>query len=50
MSLQKSEAPSRPIEWHNPSLTRVPYRVYDDAALHAQEQQRLFHGQIGRVV
>ena len=44
MNLHQPAAPSRPIHWHNPSLTRVPYRVYDDAALHAEEQRRLFHG------
>jgi phenylpropionate dioxygenase-like ring-hydroxylating dioxygenase large terminal subunit len=33
------------IHWSTPGLTRVPFEVYTDAQLAAQEQQRIFHGE-----
>ena len=33
-----------PLSWPAAGLTRVPYAVYDDAALHEREQQRIFRG------
>ncbi|GAA5232931.1 aromatic ring-hydroxylating dioxygenase subunit alpha [Verticiella sediminum] len=33
-----------PIEFHPATLTRVPYAVYDDAGIYAQEQRRVFQG------
>jgi anthranilate 1,2-dioxygenase large subunit/terephthalate 1,2-dioxygenase oxygenase component alpha subunit len=32
------------VHWRGPGLTRIPYRVYSDAALAQSEQQRLFRG------
>jgi phenylpropionate dioxygenase-like ring-hydroxylating dioxygenase large terminal subunit len=32
------------VRWNHPSLTRVPYSAYTDAALYEAEQQRIFHG------
>jgi anthranilate 1,2-dioxygenase large subunit/terephthalate 1,2-dioxygenase oxygenase component alpha subunit len=33
-----------PLRWPEEGLTRVPYPVFDDPALHAREQERLFRG------
>jgi len=33
-----------PLVWPDEGLTRVPYAVFDDAHIHAREQERLFRG------
>ncbi len=33
----------RPVTWAEPGSSRVPYRVYADAALYAEELQRFFY-------
>ena len=33
-----------PLVWPEEGLTRVPYAVFDDAHIHAREQERLFRG------
>ena len=35
---------TEPFHWPNEGLTRVPYRVFSDAAIYSLEQHRLFHG------
>ncbi len=34
------------IHWKTPDLTRVPFEVYTDAPLAAQEQERIFRGEV----
>jgi anthranilate 1,2-dioxygenase large subunit/terephthalate 1,2-dioxygenase oxygenase component alpha subunit len=34
------------IHWPGPGLTRIPYGLYNDGTLTAQEQQRIFHGPV----
>jgi len=34
------------IDWQRPDYSRVPYRVYHDAALYAAEQDRVFRGPV----
>ncbi len=45
MSIASSTAPAQPIHWSGPGLTRIPFGVYSDAQLAADEQTRIFRGQ-----
>ncbi len=38
----ESHEPAR--AWDDGGITRVPYRVYEDAAIYAREQERIFRG------
>ncbi|MBU1359040.1 MAG: aromatic ring-hydroxylating dioxygenase subunit alpha [Gammaproteobacteria bacterium] len=35
-----------PIQWAGPGLTRIPFAVYTDRALAAEEQSRIFRGEV----
>ena len=37
---------SQPIHWAGPGLTRVPYALYSDAQTAADEQARIFRGEV----
>ena len=37
-------APEVPLRWPEAGVTRVPFRVFSDPAIHALEQQRIFRG------
>ena len=36
---------AQPIHWSGPGLTRVPFAIYGDAQVAADEQSRIFHGE-----
>jgi len=43
--MQNHIAP-QPIHWAGPGLTRIPFAVYSDAQLAADEQARIFRGEV----
>lgn len=44
MSSSGVSSPSARSLWSGDALTRIPFAVYQDAATHAAEQARIFHG------
>ena len=37
---------SQPVHWSGPGLTRIPFAVYSHAQLAADEQARIFRGEV----
>jgi phenylpropionate dioxygenase-like ring-hydroxylating dioxygenase large terminal subunit len=42
----QNDIASQPIHWAGPGLTRIPFAVYSDAQLAADEQARIFRGEV----
>jgi phenylpropionate dioxygenase-like ring-hydroxylating dioxygenase large terminal subunit len=44
--MTNNDIPTQAIHWAGPGLTRIPFAVYSDAQLAADEQSRIFRGEV----
>ena len=46
MVLSSMDDLTEPLNWPDPGVTRIPYRLYADPEIYALEQQRIFRGPV----
>lgn len=46
MALDSTETLSPPFEWPEGGITRIPYRLFSDEEIYAQEQEKIFRGPV----